>query len=38
MSAVATSHPSVVSIMHDSMRHSVGNVGDDASSLDIQFR
>ena len=37
MSSVATSRPSIASIMHDSMRPSVDTVGDDASYLDSQF-
>ena len=37
MSSVDTYHPSGVLIMHDSMSKSVETVGDDVSSLDIQF-
>ena len=37
MSAVATSWPSIVSIMHDNTRPSVDTFGDDVSYLDSQL-
>ena len=37
MSAVAASWPSIVSIMHDSMRHSVDMVGNVVPSLERQL-